>query len=701
MSTSSLVPFLRPSSVAIIGASNERDKVGGRPLFYLKDYAFEGPIYPINPGRPEVQGVKAWKSLEELPEVPDLALVVIPGAAAVTAVKDCARRGVKAVICITSGFGETGDAAGIAMQSEMVAAARAAGMRMVGPNTQGLANFANGAICSFSTFFSTMRPKDGPVAVVSQSGAMSAIPIGLLNERGVGCRYSLATGNDAEVNVLEMATAAVEDPDIKLLILYLEGMQRPDLLATLGETANRLGKLVVALKSGRTAAGQRAAASHTGALANEDSVIDAALKRIGIWRARNIADLVSATELYLKGWKPSGRRFVTISGSGATGVMSADAATFAGLEVVRFAPETRKKLDAILPTFASAANPIDLTAALLSNNKLLGQILPVIAEANAADLFKVDMPVMGPGYDVPGFAKDIAQFSRATGKPVVVAGWQGDIPATFRAAGVPVFPLEAEAIDALAQLVAHHELVDRAKGRPKPAWKPYDPAAAAGKEHDTLNEADSLALLVKAGLSVAPHRLCRTAAEAATAWRNLGGAVAVKGCSADLPHKTEYGLVRLGLDDEDAIKAAFRDMEASIAKAKARFDGVIVARMVKGRREMMIGAHRDPFFGPVVAIGDGGKYVEAMPDVALLLPPFTRADVVEALQGLRCAKVLGGVRGEPALDLDAMADAALKVAALMSSDPTIASLDMNPLMLHEAGKGYAIVDAVIMRHRVG
>jgi len=196
-----------------------------------------------------------------------------------------------------------------------------------------------------------------------------------------------------------------------------------------------------------------------------------------------------------------------------------------------------------------------------------------------------------------------------------------------------------------------------------------------------------------------PYNLCRTAAEAATSWRNLGGAVAVKGCSADLPHKTEYGLVRLGLDNEDAIREAFRAMETAIEKAKARFDGVIVARMVKGRREMMIGAHRDPFFGPVIAVGDGGKYVEAMPDVALLLPPFSKDDVIEALQGLRCAKVLAGVRGEPALDLDAMADAASRVAELMAKNPKISSLDMNPLMLHEAGRGYAIVDAVVMRDK--
>lgn len=696
MTITSLTPFLDPKSVAIIGASNEVNKVGGRPLHYLKSYGFKGPIYPINPGRPEVQGLRAYKDLADLPEVPELALVVVPGDAAVGAIKACAARGVKAAICITSGFGETSDPEGMKKQNEMVAAARAGGMRMVGPNTQGLANFANGAVCSFSTFFTSLVPKDGPIAVVSQSGAMSAIPLGLLNERGIGCRYSLATGNDAEVNVLEMATAAVSDPDIKLLLLYLEGIPRPDLLATLAETAHRNNVAIVALKSGRTAAGQRAAASHTGALANEDKVVDAALKRVGIWRAQDIAGLVSAAELYLKGWKPGGRRFVTISGSGATGVMSADAATFAGLDVVRFEPSTRAKLDAILPSFASAANPIDLTAALLSNNRLLSEILPVIAKANAADLFKVDMPVNGPGYDMAGFARDIAAFSKETGRPVVVAGWQGDIPQTFRGAGVPVFPLEAEAIAALAQLVDHHALIDRAKALPKPAWRPHE-ADHGASEVRTLNEVDSLAVVAKAGLVTVPHRLCRSPAEAGSAWRNLGGPVAVKGCSSDLPHKTEYGLVRLGLDDEDDIKGAFRAMEAAIAKAGATFDGVVVARMVKGRRELMIGANRDAFFGPVVVVGDGGKYVEAMPDVALLLPPFTREDALDAIRRLRCAPVLAGVRGEPALDVEAVADAAVKVAELMLADPGIISLDMNPLMVAEQGSGYAIVDAVVMR----
>lgn len=697
MTIESLKPFLDPRSIAILGASQDPNKVGGRPLAYLMRYGFKGPIYPVNPGRLEVQGLKAYKDLDALPEVPDLAVCVVAGDQAVAAVKDAAKRGVKGLICITSGFGETSDPAGAVKQAEMVAAAKAGGMRMVGPNTQGLANFSNGCVASFSTLFSTLKCADGPIAMVSQSGAMSAIPIGLLAEKGLGVRYSLATGNDADVSVLEMACAAASDPDMKLLLLYLEGMPHADKLADLAEIAHKNDVMVVALKSGRTAAGARAAASHTGALANEDRVVDAAFKRVGILRAQNIAGLVSAAEIYLKGWKPKGRRFVTISGSGATGVMSADHATLAGLEVVSFDPATRKQLDAILPSFASAANPIDLTAALLTNNSLLGQILPVIAKADAADLFKVDMPIAGPGYDMPAFAADLAGFSKATGRPVVVAGWQGDIPGTFRAAGVPVFPLEAEAIEGLAQLVAHHELVDLAKSRPKPIWKPFD-AAQTDRPSAPLNEAESLDVLAKAGLPVVPYHLCRSAAEAATAWRNLGGAVAVKGCSADLPHKSEYGLVRLGLDDEDAVGQAYRDMERAVAKAGARFDGVVVARMVKGRREMLIGAHRDAFFGPVVVVGEGGKYVEAMPDLALLLPPFTRADVVRALDGLRCAAVLKGVRGEPPMDVEALADVAVKVADLMLADGSIASLDMNPVMLNDRGRGVALVDAVVVRY---
>ena len=694
MSIDSLKPLLAPRSIAVLGASENPNKIGGRPLAYLKRFGFKGPVWAINPTRPEVQGFKCVASLDDLPEVPDTVVVAVPGDNAVAAVEACAKKGVKGLVCMTSGFGETSDPEGKAKEARMVAAARAGGMRMVGPNTQGLANFGNGAVTSFSTMWSESEPFDGPIAVVSQSGAMSAVPVGLLFEQGLGVRYSLATGNDADVSVLEMASAAASDPDIKLLLLYIESIPRPDQLETLARIAHERGVYVVALKSGRTEAGQRAALSHTGALANEDRVVDAALERVGIWRARNIGELVAAAQIYLKGWKPRGRRLVTISGSGATGVMSADEATFAGLEMVRLEGPVRQKLDAILPTFASAANPIDLTAALLQNNRLLSDILPVLANENAADNFMIGFPIAGQGYDVPTFARDTAAFAAATGTPVVVSAWQKSVADVFKAAGVPTFPLEADAIAALARLAEHNALIARATARPASDWAQSNDSSTS--EGRVLNEAESLDVLARAGLAVVPHHLCRTAAQAATAWRNLGGPVAVKGCSADLPHKSEHGLVRLGLDNEDAVGAAFRDMEQAIAKAGATFDGVIVARMVRGQRELMIGAHRDPIFGPVVALGDGGKYVEAVPDVRLLLPPFTIDDALAALRSLRCWPVLAGTRGEPAADVEAVAKAAVAVGDLVTkSTPRIQSLDINPLIV--GAEGYAIVDAVVVR----
>lgn len=697
MSLESLKPFLEPRSIAIIGASENPNKIGGRPIAYLQRFGFKGQVYPINPTRKELQGQICYPSLADLPEVPELVVVAVPGDNAIAAVKDCAARGVKAVILMSSGFGETSAPEGKAKEREMVEAARAAGMRMVGPNTQGLANFGNGAVTSFSTLFTAVPQMDGPIAMVSQSGAMSAVPVGLLRQAGLGVRYSLATGNDADVTVAEMAAAAVSDPTIKLLLLYLESIPQPDQLAEAARIAHARGAYIVALKSGRTDAGQRAARSHTGALANEDRVVDAALERLGIWRARDVAGLMSAADLYLKGWKPKGRRLVAISGSGATCVMAADAATFAGLEIATLKPETRASLNALLPTFATTTNPIDLTAALLSNNRLLSDILPVIARDDAADAFMIGFPVAGEGYDVPAFARDTAAFAQETGKPVIVAAAQPDIAAQFRAEGIPSLPLEAEAIEALSQFIRHNELIARVKQQPWPQWTRT--AHGDGKEK-VLNEADSLAVLARAGLSVVPHHLSRSEAEAATAWRNLGGPVAIKGCSADITHKTEYGLVHLNLDDEDAIKAAYRQIEKTLSAHQARFDGVIVARMVKGRREMMIGAHRDPTFGPVVVVGEGGKYVEAMPDVKLLLPPFDVVDVERALMTLRCAAVLKGVRGELPMDVAAMARAAVQVAELMR-DSTIMSLDINPLMLGNDGEGYAVVDAVVIRDAGG
>lgn len=691
--TTDLRAALDPASIAIVGASENPNKIGGRPIDYLKRFGFRGDVFPVNPKRSEVQGLRSVPRLADLDAAPEMAIVAIPGEDAIRALDECGEMGVKVAVLMSSGFGEMDPVGGKAQERLMAERARARGMRIIGPNTQGLANFGTGTIASFSSMFLEVEPKDGPVGIVSQSGAMSVVPWGLLRERGIGVRHAHATGNDADVTACELAMAVAADPAVKLLLLYLESIRDPHHLAEAARIARERGVPIVALKSGRTGAGQNAAKSHTGALANEDRVVSAFLEQHGIWRAQDNADLVEAAELYLKGARPSGRRIVVVSNSGATCVMGTDAAIAQGLGLAKLSDDTQTDLRAILPAFAATVNPIDITAALLSNSSLFGQILPVVARDPAADAVFIGIPVAGRAYDVEAFARDTAQFAQQTGKPVVVAAPQALVARAFEAHGIPVFTGETAAMRALHQFIAHHELMEHAAGRGAKG----EPVAQLTGETRLLDEAESLARLAASGIPVVPHRLCRSAEEAVEAARAFGGPVAVKGCSAGIAHKTELGLVHLGLGDDSAVAAAFRACEAGIAAAKAPFAGVIVAPMTKGRREFVLGAHRDPIFGPVVLVGDGGRYVEAMPDVRLLLPPFTREDVRDALRSLRIAPLIEGVRGEPPLALDPYLDAAVAIGGLMSEPGSrIDSIDANPILVGSRPEDCVALDAVIV-----
>jgi acyl-CoA synthetase (NDP forming) len=697
---SRLKAALDPRSIAIIGASENPNKVGGRPVHYLDKFGFKGRIFPINPSRSEVQGHRCYKSLADLPEAPEMVIVAVAGDNAIGVVEECAAHGVKVAVVMASGFGEVDAVAGKAKERRMVEAAHRAGMRIVGPNSQGLANFGTGAIASFSTMFMDMDRSEGHVAMLSQSGALSTVPVGFLRQRGIGVRHTHATGNDADITVGELAVAVAEDPEVKLLLLYLESIPEKKYLEELAAVALDRDLPIIALKSGRSEAGRQAAQSHTGALANEDRVVDAFFEHHGIWRAPDMRGLVEATELYLKGWKPRGRRLVAISNSGAVCVMTADAATAVGMPMAKLADETDRKLKGILPSFATTTNPIDLTAALLSNSRLFGDILPVIAEDPAADAFLIGVPVAGPGYDVEAFARDAAAFGKQTGKPLVIAATQRSVADQFAAEGSSVFPTETEAVTALHQFLAHRELMARTRARQAIRGNDTTPSSLPTSSAATtmLNEADSLALLAARGIPVVPHRLCRSRAEAIAAFETIGGPVVVKGCSADIAHKSELGLVKLGVRTREEAGEIWAQMEEIIRKHGARFDGVIIAAMAGGRREIMIGAHRDPVFGPVVAVGDGGKYVEIFRDTTLLLPPFSLGDAREALGKLRIAPLFAGVRGEPPMDVDALCDAVVRIGELML-DPAakVMSLDLNPVLLDSAGKGCVVVDAVVFQ----
>jgi acyl-CoA synthetase (NDP forming) len=690
-----LASAFRPRRVAVIGATEDRNRVGGRPLHYLRSFGFAGAVYPVNPKRDTVQGYKAYASLEAVPETPDVAVVAVGGDNVAEVLRQCAARGVRSAVVMSSGFGETGPQ-GMQRQRELVAHARSLGVRLVGPNAQGIANFQTGAVLNFSTMFMEVAPKDGPVAIISQSGAASVMPYALLRERGIGVRYVVASGNDADASVCELALAAAADPEVRVLLLYIESLADPAMLAEVARLAQSRGAAVVALKSGRSAHGAKAAASHTGAMVNDDVVVDAFLESHGIWRADDVHGLVNAVELYLACGLRLAQRLVVMSHSGAVGVLCADTAERLGLPLAELGRGTVQALTRIMPGFATAQNPVDLTAALLSDGSMFAKTLHALAADPQGDMFLIGVPVAGEGYDVAGMASDTARFLRSTGKPVAVSAPQASVRDAFRAAGVPVFGHETDALAALHQVSRHALLQQRALRRD--AISPVEPLAlplAAGNS-PTLSEADSLDLLAGAGLPVAPYRLCGNVREAIDAWRALGPEVVVKACSAGIPHKSEHGLVFLNRRTADEVAQAYEECVTRVRAMDQTLDGVLVARRVRGQREFALGVRQDTLFGTVVMVSDGGKYVEALRDFAALLYPFSEQDVLDKLAGLRIAPVLAGVRGEPPVDLQAVAAAAVALARFAAAhSASIASIDVNPWIAGARGEGGWAVDAVV------
>jgi acyl-CoA synthetase (NDP forming) len=699
-----LTRAFNPERIAIVGATEDRNKVGGRPLHYLQRFGFKGSIYPINPRRETIQGRVAFPSLDSLPAKPDIVIVAVGQVQVFEVVRQCVKLGIGAAVVMSSGFAETGPE-GKDRQRALLAGATEGGVRLIGPNAQGIANFRTGAILNFSTMLMEVAPQDGPVAIISQSGAASVMPYAMLRERGVGVRYLVASGNDADASVCELALVAAADPEVRVVLLYIESLADPVMLAAVAHSANARGAAVVVLKSGRSVHGAKAAASHTGAIVNDDVVVDAFLERHGIWRAQDVHGLVNAVELYLASGPTSANRLVVMSHSGAVGVLCADGAESLGLPLAELAPPTIEHLRDIMPDFATAQNPVDLTASLMTNGGMYARTLQTLAADPQADMFLIGIPVAGAGYDIEGMASDTATFVETWRKPAVISASQANVRAAFRDAGVPVFVHETDALSALHQVSRHAGLREDALRR-HDAIPVLSAAAVPGpavfmSPHDgpaTLNEAMSLRLLGGAGIPLVPHRLCDSVEDVISAWREFGPEVVVKACSSSIPHKSEHGLVFVGLRTADEVLQAWNDCRQRVARMNFAFEGVIVASRVRGRREFALGVKQDPLFGTVVMVSDGGKYVEALRDFVVLLYPFEERDVLDRLKRLRIAPLLEGVRGESAIDVATVARSAVALGRLaaMHAD-AIASIDLNPLIVGSRGEGGWAVDAVIER----
>lgn len=683
---------LAPRSVAIVGASDNPEKIGGRPIKYMLQHGYQGRILPINPGRDRVQGIAAWHSLDAVNVPIDMLLVCVAGEAAVQAVRDGARLGVRVCVVISSGFAETGEpgrqAQKAAAQQQLRAHDQAARVghaqdaMLAEPGVQRLVLGGDGAGVRLRGLQALRRNaglqgQHGHLARTRQRGRA---------RQGGGRGQAFHVEQDQpDFGVAQHRLGEVRDVEVAF-VAGGDRVAHADAFGAQVRVRDHAHRAALADDGHRPVGGgnlaQQGGEGRQGAVAEIGQALGVRPQQAHAGRRGGRLHVLLP-----------GNRLAILSNSGAACVTGADAAERHGLQVPPLPAETRARIDAVLPGFASSLNPIDLTAALLSNNHLFGQVLPILASARACDALFITLPMSGKGYDTDQFARDAAAFTAETGLPVVVSCPLAASRRIFAQAGLATFEHDEDALAALGQLARLSGLRETALRLARPA--PHAPAAPVPRTAGLLSEADSLEQIEAIGIRTAPWRLCLDADSMGSALGSLPGPWAVKACSAQIPHKSEYGLVHLGIADEQRARALFPVLRQEVLGMGKSFDGVIVASMVKPRREFMIGARWDSQFGCIVIVGDGGKYVEAMPDVATLVYPFDQAHAEECLRKLRVAALFDGVRGENPLPVQELAHAATRLGAwLHAQQGAVASVDINPLIAGPDGRLYA-ADALV------
>ena len=678
--------LLDPRSIAILGASADLSKVNGRTLRFLLDKGYRGAIYPVNPKYTEIAGLRCHADVDSLPQAPDLAVIVVPAAQVTESVQALARRGCSAAVIFSSGFAEMGEA-GRRLELEITALARAAGMRLCGPNCLGLINAWSQVIATFGQFAEGPTPP-GPVSFVTQSGAFGTAIAALARERFLGLGYFINTGNECDVDFVQMMRATLDDPRIRVGAGYLEGVRDGTGLIELAGYALDSGKPLVLTKVGRTGAGARAAASHTGALAGSDAVFDGVIRGRGVTRARNEEHLLDILEVLAAGRLPRGGGIGILTQSGGAGVLMADRAEETGLRVTELASSTRESLSRVIPAFGTTGNPVDVTGQFVADPALLRESMRMLMADPGVDVGIVWLQLMTAHADrLVDLFKDINSL---VDKPWVVC-WVAAPPGALRAlreAGIPVLRGAEPAVDAVAALVRYaddrrHWQADAAARAALPRPRLQLPAQSG-----PVSSLEGRALLEACGVQVAAARLAASADDAVAAAAALGYPVALKIESPDILHKTEAQGVALNLRDAASVRAAYDRLIAGVraSRADARISGVLVQAMVQGTVELVIGLHHNAEFGPVVMVGLGGVLVEVMRDVVFRAAPVTEAEALRMLDELKARAVLDGVRGAAAVDRQAVARMVSAVSCLgAAAGPRLRELDLNPVLAGPEG----------------
>lgn len=694
-----LTPFFKASSIAIVGASDDVTKIGGRPVHMLIKHGYAGAVYPINPKGGVIQGLPAYVSVRDTPTAPELVILAVPASATPAALRDCAARGTKAAIVLSAGFTEAGPA-GTALQAELVAIAREHGMRVLGPNCLGAVNVADRLIGSFSIALEEHMPPVGHAGIVSQSGNVGSHTMQSVARRGMGVSRFIATGNEADVDVADGIAALADDPDTHIILCCMETCRDATKLISALRLARQRGKPVIVLKIGSTEKGQQAAASHTGALTGSDAVIDAVFRRHGVLRVRSVEALIDighAASMLMPNRLPRNDAVTLVAASGGFGIMMADAMSEAGMTLPALAPLTQQRIHEAVPT-ASTGNPVDASAQMSSRPDILGKMLTALLEDPSDSSLVLFMSLSLYNTRLRGiYLEALAQVRASHSDRLLMIISQGPADAIeqINALGIPVFG----SIDAAATGLAGLARLGRLRGKGEAETVAAPQAARAVDPIVFKNEFHAKQALSDAGIDV-PREVVATDADAAVrAAEAIGYPVVLKIASEDVAHKTEAGGVALDVADAQAVRAAHARILANVARhaPSARIDGVLVAPLLRGGTEMIAGVSQDPVFGPIVMVGMGGIFAEVLNDVAVQAAPVTEDEALAMIRSLKMFPILDGARGQAKADIAAAARSVARLSefAFRHRDD-IADIDMNPILVRPQGQGVVVLDALMI-----
>ena len=687
---SSLNPILKPRSIAVVGASRSSSTIGYQVLFNLVKYGFTGAVYPVNPKATAIHSMKAYRSISEIGDEIDLAVIVVPKQLVPGVVDECGAKGIKGLVVISAGFKETG-AEGAARERELLDQVRGHGMRMIGPNCMGVINVD--PALSMNATFAPVMPPFGPAAFVSQSGAMGLSVLDYAREYGIGISQFVSVGNKADVSGNDLLLHWEHDPTVSTILMYVENFGNPRRFL---EIASRItkNKPIIALKSGRSAAGARAASSHTGALAASDATVDAVLEQAGVLRAESVEELFDIAMAFGTQPLPRSRRVAVVTNAGGPGILAADALDAQGLELVELQPKTVAALAPLFPEEASIRNPLDMIASATSSG-YRAALKALLADDGIDSVVPIFVPPLGVTQEAvaEAIASAVLENSAKTVLPVLM-GREG-LPqgrAGLHGAGLPAYVFPESAARALAALCRQREWADR----------PADDAGilevdkeracriierVRAGERTKLSEQEALELCVAYGISTATAQVATSADEAAAIANAAGYPVVMKIVSQDVVHKSDIGGVIVGVADEREVRNAYEKILTSVRAAipNARVDGVLVQKMVSGGRETIAGIARDSLFGPLIMFGLGGIYVEVLRDVVFRVAPLRRSDAEDMISGIRGAKMLDEIRGQPAADRRALVSILRRISQLATDFPEIEEMDINPLLVFSDG----------------